>query len=116
MVEGFGSPDPQITAECGGDIPPSRMIVGNDGYSRSEVEVRIRDIPSVNGTQLSTLPPYENFPSLLFEVVDGPVCADGYAWWQIYVEESDLLGWSAEAARTDDGDEYWLEPVYTPNF
>jgi uncharacterized protein YraI len=40
-----------------------------------------------------------------FQVTAGPVCADGFVWWQ--VEYNDLIGWTAEG----DAAVYWLAPV-----
>jgi hypothetical protein len=40
-----------------------------------------------------------------FAVLEGPVCADGLAYWR--VEYSGQLGWTAEGS----GDTYWAEPI-----
>jgi TolB protein len=40
----------------------------------------------------------------VFDVLEGPVCADGYAWWKIDLEG--LVGWAVEGQPR----EYWLEP------
>jgi len=45
-------------------------------------------------------------PGQVVKVIDGPVCADGWAWWQIRSEDSGIVGWTAEG---DDHD-YWLVP------
>jgi hypothetical protein len=44
-------------------------------------------------------------PNEIAEVIDGPVCIDGFRWW--YVSNEDFAGWTAEGNAT----EYWLVPV-----
>jgi hypothetical protein len=39
-----------------------------------------------------------------FVVLEGPVCAEGYAWWR--VDYNGTLGWTVEGT----GEEYWVEP------
>jgi uncharacterized protein YraI len=41
----------------------------------------------------------------VFSVLNGPVCADGFAWWQ--VNYNGQVGWTAEGQGTT----YWLEPM-----
>lgn len=45
----------------------------------------------------------------VFEVMDGPLCADGYVWWQ--VQYLDIRGWTVEG----DGDVYWIVPYEQPD-
>lgn len=40
-----------------------------------------------------------------FTVIDGPVCEDGYVWWEIQTSD-DHIGWSAEG----DSEDYFMEP------
>ncbi|MEQ8676318.1 MAG: hypothetical protein RLP44_19140 [Aggregatilineales bacterium] len=40
-----------------------------------------------------------------FQVLDGPVCADGFVWWQ--VDYAGLIGWTVEGSATA----YWIEPL-----
>ncbi|MFW5692419.1 MAG: hypothetical protein ACOCX3_03625 [Chloroflexota bacterium] len=42
-------------------------------------------------------------------VIDGPICVDGYYWWnlQFQSENATVGGWSAEGT----GGDYWLEPL-----
>lgn len=42
----------------------------------------------------------------IVEIVEGPILADGYVWWQIKNEEG--TGWSAEH---DNEGTYWIVPV-----
>lgn len=44
-------------------------------------------------------------PGEQFEVMDGPVCADGFAWVQ--VSYNGIIGWTA----IGDNESYWLEPL-----
>lgn len=41
----------------------------------------------------------------VFTVLDGPVCAEGFAWYQ--VEFIGIIGWTPEG----DNEDYWLEPM-----
>jgi hypothetical protein len=41
----------------------------------------------------------------IFTVINGPVCADGYAWWQASYQG--VVGWTPEG----EGATYWLEPL-----
>ncbi len=41
----------------------------------------------------------------VFTVLQGPVCGDQRAWWQ--VDYNGLVGWTVEGA----GDTYWVEPI-----
>jgi hypothetical protein len=63
---------------------------------------RIRSIPGSNGEVVGEVQPGEN---LL--IVDGPQCANGYAWWHVRSLDG-LEGWAAEG----DTAAYWLiEPI-----
>jgi WD40 repeat protein len=42
----------------------------------------------------------------VFQILDGPICADNTAWWM--VDYQGLQGWTAEGS----GNEYWLESTY----
>lgn len=46
-------------------------------------------------------------PGAPFTVLEGPSCANGYAWYR--VQGDGITGWTAEAL-----DVYWLEPLGTP--
>lgn len=59
---------------------------------------RLRTGPGTNNQQIDSIP-----PGGVFEVLEGPTCNGGYAWFQ--VEYDGQVGWTAEA----DNSEYWLE-------
>jgi len=104
-----------LLSESGGDgignleclgAPTSRMLAGDvgivtvdDGDTRP---LRIRTLPNLQGDIIDTIE-----PGTLFDVVDGPICADGYVWWNIQVPDSEVSGWSAEGTTEN----YFIEMV-----
>ncbi len=44
-------------------------------------------------------------PGVQFDIIKGPVCADGYRWWQIRLDDG-TIGWTADGDRN----ERWIEP------
>lgn len=98
-----GSAAPTVPAEtiaCPGALPP-RLTVG--GQARVVPETTPNNVRSAPATSASTVTG-QIPPGAAFTVLDGPVCADGYAWWQ--VDYSGLVGWTVEG----DASAYWLEP------
>lgn len=79
---------------------PSRLIAGGQGRVLGSEPNNVRAEPTVNSARLGEIP-----GEGVFVVLAGPVCADGYAWWQ--VDYNGLVGWTAEG----EGSVYWLEPV-----
>ncbi|MFZ1754261.1 MAG: LysM peptidoglycan-binding domain-containing protein [Caldilineaceae bacterium] len=63
---------------------------------------RVRSRPSTGGTVLGRLQPGE-----AMEILDGPVCANGWVWWYVQGLEQELRGWTAEG----DGPAHWLLPA-----
>lgn len=97
-------PAAPMTANCAGTLP-SRLVVGERAWVLPGPANNVRDRPTTGGTRLFQLPGSE-----VFDVLEGPVCADGYAWWRVrnaFGED----GWTAEASN----EEYWLEPLDVPN-
>lgn len=83
---------------CDGTLE-SRLRPGDDGFVRS-IANNVRDAPSVSAARIGQINGSQEFT-----VLDGPVCADGFAWYQIQWDE--FSGWTAEAS--DIG--YWLAPI-----
>ncbi len=86
---------------------PSRLVVDERAYVIPDPPIpnRVRsgpgrDYPVIGQAQ----------PGATLNVLEGPFCADGWAWWKIQVEGSGLSGWTAEG----DGQEYWLAPCSSP--
>ena len=87
---------PDYSLSCP-DTPPSRKRI-DQTQMRSMVELNVRSTPGVRGQKVGQLHFYE-----LVDVLSGPVCADGYLWWEIRSSESGLSGWAAEV-----GPDEWL--------
>jgi|GEM_PF-2873301 hypothetical protein len=85
-----GAPLPQLT------IGASARVLPGDPNN-------VRDTPSRSGVLVGSIPGGE-----IFDVLDGPVCADGLNWWQIDYEA--VSGWTVEGS----GGEYWVEPYEAP--
>jgi hypothetical protein len=93
-------------AFCPGALP-SRLRVGESGMVSLDplVANRVRQEPDRDAVILGQLMPGEKFT-----VLEGPRCADGWAWWRVRSRVQDLEGWTSEG----DGTTYWLQPVPTP--
>ena len=80
--------------------PQSRLIIGEQGQVSDAGANNLRSQPSTNGLRNGQIP-----AGGIFIVLEGPVCADGFAWWR--VDYNGLIAWTAEGQ----GDEYWLNPL-----
>lgn len=89
----------QQSAACP-DLPP-RLVAGEWARIIYENEINFRPQPTVEIARLGFLSTGETVP-----ILDGPVCADGFHWWQIEFDET--IGWVAEGDAASG--EYWLEP------
>lgn len=103
-----------LLSEEGGDgiqniqclnAPPMTMMVG-DVARVTETDprpLRVRTLPNLQGSIVELLD-----PGVTFKVTDGPICADGYIWWQIESEgETPVTGWAAEGSTEN----YFMEAV-----
>jgi uncharacterized protein YraI len=87
------------TGACPG-APPSRLFVGGSGRVTPGAANNFRAGPSSNSAKIGELP-----GSAIFNVLEGPVCADGMAYWRVNYNGQE--GWTAEGR----GSTYWLEPL-----
>lgn len=109
---------PDVTAHAQTDTCDSlpsqiapRLINGERGRVLPGHSVNLRAEPSLDRARLGYLTPVTPF-----SVLEGPICADGYAWWQISADVAvtetgraeSVTGWMAEADPVEV--EYWLEP------
>jgi uncharacterized protein YraI len=90
---------PPVTAACPGTLP-SRLTVGGRGRVTPGDPNNLRIQPTTSSVAIGLIP-----AGGTFTVLAGPVCANGFAWWQ--VNYNGLVGWTPEA-----GGVYWLEPAY----
>jgi hypothetical protein len=82
--------------------PPSRLSVGMDATVsfRLSLRLRIREAPGLDSRVITAMN-----RGTEMTIIDGPVCQDGYLWWEI--ERNDgITGWSAEGEPWM----YYLEP------
>ncbi len=105
-TDAVAQPAPTAVPQSGAVTCPgfmaSRLVPGEQGTLPAEpnsIPNRIRSDPSLSGTFLGQIAPGD-----VFDVLDGPVCADDFAWFQ--VNYGGLIGWTVEGQ----GDEYWLAP------
>ena len=82
---------------------PSRLEVGKYAYVNPNPPLpnRVREGPGKQYRVIGKMPPGE-----AMKVLDGPVCADGWAWWKVETIRGSLAGWTAEG----DSQGYWLIP------
>ena len=86
-------------APCPG-APPSILSVGIRAYVVLGTPNRLRASAGTSTRQIGQIRGGEEFT-----IVGGPICTDGYRWWQ--VEFQGEPGWTADG----EGDEYWVRPV-----
>ena len=89
----------QTMPVCDG-LLPSRLVPGDMGRVMAGVGNRIRAFPGTNTSVVTVIPAEAEF-----QVVLGPACVNGYAWW--FVNWNGYVGWTAEG----DAEAYWLEPA-----
>jgi hypothetical protein len=100
------SPNPTAitVVNCPGFLP-SRLVVGQKGRVTPGDPNRLRQSPG-NTRIVGQIPGGE-----IFDVLEGPACVDGKAWWRVHW--SGIEGWTAEGENSV----YWLEPyLVCPGF
>ena len=79
-----------------------RLVIGLTARVTPGAPNNLRAQPNSEGELIGEIPGEGEFM-----VLDGPVCVDGLAWWQ--VDYNGQIGWTAEGNRN-----YWLEPPFQP--
>lgn len=72
-------------------------VTYRDGVPRT-----LRADPSVSGAAIRPL-----IAGVAFDIIGGPICADGYNWWQVQIVGTTLTGWLAEGLPGN----YWFDIV-----
>lgn len=92
-----------------------RLVLDQRGRVIGDSPVNLRHQPSTREARLGYVTPGAHFT-----VLDGPICADTFQWWQVAfaavdvvseagnISDAVLIGWIAEGSPLDG--EYWLEP------
>ncbi len=75
------------------------------GSTASSTSNNVRSSPGTGANVLGLLP-----PGKAAQVVDGPLCVEGYVWWKVRTLTGTLTGWTAEGK----GSTYWLVPCGGP--
>jgi hypothetical protein len=84
------------------DAMPANLYVGERGIVRTGLGANnVRSQPSLSDEIIGSLP-----EGAVFDVLDGPVCADDLIWWRI--DHNALVGWTAG----DNGEEYLLDRIF----
>lgn len=82
------------------DVVAPRLIIGVEGRVLPGDTNRMRAEPTTSSANVGRIPGGE-----IFTVLAGPVCADGFNWWQ--VNYNGRIGWTVEG----DAEGYWLQPL-----
>ncbi len=85
------------SAYCTGNARSTRLEINQTAYVITDSANNMRSEPTTSAEKVGSIPSND-----WFNVLDGPVCADGFTWWQ--VDYAGTIGWTVEAG--DDG--YWL--------
>src|SRR5262249_31627365 len=88
------------TAQDGSCALKPRLAIGRQAQVTPGQSNNMRDTPSTEGVKIGQIP-----PNGVVTLLDGPVCADSFNWWQ--VNYAGLIGWTVEGRDAA----YWLAPI-----
>lgn len=98
LLTGWVQPELKICPNA----PLPRLSVGARGEVAPGIDrLRLRALPAVGTGEVGLL-----YAGNAFEVISGPSCNGGYAWWRVTLEQG-KTGWVAEG----DWQQYYLRPV-----
>lgn len=85
------------------DAPPQRVEVGRRGFVCTQYDrLIVRTGPRKSEDEITRL-----VPGTYFRVIDGPVCANNWSWWEIRTDDG-VKGWVSEGG--DNIDRYFICP------
>ncbi|HNE04511.1 MAG TPA: SH3 domain-containing protein [Anaerolineales bacterium] len=88
---------------CSG-APKQRLKIDEKAYVCTQKDsVKLRSDAGKEYSEIKAL-----IPGAEVTVIDGPLCADNWSWWQVRTE-SGFIGWMSEGG--DEVDEYFLCPL-----
>jgi len=90
---------PPQSITCPGFVA-SQLTVGGEGVVTPGAANNVRAFPTTNSQIVAKIAAGERF-----EVLAGPVCNNGLAWWR--VQYLNFVGWTAEGQ----GEVYWVLPL-----
>ncbi len=96
---GFAPVPPPEPIVCEGFVE-SRLVAGHIGRVVPGPANNVREEPSTDSLIVAKIAGGERFM-----VLEGPVCAEGMAWWRVAFQNWE--GWTSEGR----GENYWLEPA-----
>lgn len=90
------SPTPDPYQECA-MVAHQDLQIGDQVYVCTQSDrLTLRETPQHDGDERLKMA-----PGTALAIVDGPVCADQWLWWQVQTDEGDV-GWVAESGDTID--------------
>jgi hypothetical protein len=98
-----GVPAPTPDLVCS-PAPPQRLEPGMEAQVsfRLGLRLRIREEPGLNSAVITSLS-----RGTRLTVLEGPVCRNGYKWWNVEIRGTGLTGWMAEGEPRL----YYLDPL-----
>jgi hypothetical protein len=97
---------PPATIVCS-DAPVTRLSKNGYAYASKTTATsnNVRSSPGLGANVLGLLQPGKGV-----QILEGPLCVEGYVWWKVRLLPNGITGWTAEGK----GDVYWLIPCNGP--
>lgn len=99
----LAAPNLRAQSSCTGTLP-SRLIVGQIARVTPGDPNNVRDQPNRGGRVVGQIP-----GDGVFAVLEGPTCADGFAWYRVDYR-GQVIGWTVEGTSST----YFTEPITPP--
>jgi hypothetical protein len=102
------APPPDVIEGCA-DALTSQLYPGVFARVSSKnnlLPLNLRDAAGLDGRIVAKIAPDQTF-----QVLNGPVCQDNFAWFEVVYGLDGQRGWVAEGAMTSSGPDYFAEPI-----